>query len=881
MNKNYFYNKSIIYDFENNDTYVKIKIENNKIECKNKIIKKDIEDKIKKININFIIFYVSLYDYELLKKTEYSKTIDILPLNELPIYKKNNDINDFFNWYNKNFNNNEIQVFETSNFIKRKEKFKNDEECKKSVIYEQTNYKHKTYSQLYYHACDNYDLERYGLLYVNTIFNFNSKILKNSIIITRPSIYNTLDYLFNYMKRGILVGIKSNKIALFLPFSKYNYKNDFEDELYFDDDDHKLLIEYKKTKNNKLKDKLYKNVLEFYKKNNISLKEVNLDRGQWMANDCFFNDKKYEGDKNITLYKNLLVELCKERQLNDCIFFMNFRDHPMLRKDNKNAYSSITDKKIPEKYISGNLAPIFSAGASTNYLDIPMITADDWLRITQQYFPDECKNGYIIENNIIELNWNNKKPVAIFRGSATGCGITEKDNMRYKASIISQKYPELLDAGLTSFNIKPKKQKNSSLQVIDTKNINKASFINNNQKSKYKYILNIDGHVSAFRLGYEFSLKSVVLLQQTEYYLWFTHLLIPYENYIPIKNDLSDLIDIIKWCIDNDDKCKKIASNGFDFYNKYLTKEGALNYMQSILNKMYLINEPLKTKKSIAIIIPYRDNIVEHPNLIKHSRLKQKRLYQYFMSKLINENLYCDFKIIIVEQTYKDIFNIGKLKNVGFDYLNKNKLFFDNYIFSDVDMIPSTKLIPYFLHETNGFISLARYGTRYEQIVNAFLGGCISCSKKTFERVNGYSLLFSRGWGGEDNNLIYRCYKEDITIYTPARDAVIIDIEEINGRPKTTFMKKEELKLENNYDMQRYEIVTKYDLYKEDGLSNMTYNLLDKFTSDIIIHLIVDLDQQNHEKKYPSHYDFTGYTSDFGKKIHTLAQLVKKEELIL
>ena len=61
----------------------------------------------------------------------------------------------------------------------------------------------------------------------------------------------------------------------------------------------------------------------------------------------------------------------------------------------------------------------------------------------------------------------------------------------------------------------------------------------------------------------------------------------------------------------------------------------------------------------------------------------------------------------------------------------------------------------------------------------------------------------------------------------------------------------------------------------------MTYNLLDKFTSDIIIHLIVDLDQQNHEKKYPSHYDFTGYTSDFGKKIHTLAQLVKKEELIL
>ena len=47
--------------------------------------------------------------------------------------------------------------------------------------------------------------------------------------------------------------------------------------------------------------------------------------------------------------------------------------------------------------------------------------------------------------------------------------------------------------------------------------------------------------------------------------------------------DLSDLIDKIKWCRANDKKCQEIAQNARRFYDTYLNKNSMLDYMQKIL----------------------------------------------------------------------------------------------------------------------------------------------------------------------------------------------------------------------------------------------------------------------------------------------------------
>ena len=56
-------------------------------------------------------------------------------------------------------------------------------------------------------------------------------------------------------------------------------------------------------------------------------------------------------------------------------------------------------------------------------------------------------------------------------------------------------------------------------------------------------------------------------------------------HYIPIKKDLSDLIEKIKWCKKNDKICEKIAENAKKFAKKYLSENGCMDFLQNILYK--------------------------------------------------------------------------------------------------------------------------------------------------------------------------------------------------------------------------------------------------------------------------------------------------------
>jgi len=69
---------------------------------------------------------------------------------------------------------------------------------------------------------------------------------------------------------------------------------------------------------------------------------------------------------------------------------------------------------------------------------------------------------------------------------------------------------------------------------------------------KYKYQVSVDGTVAAYRLPYLLAGDSVVLKQNSSYYEFFYKRLRPYEHYIPLSADLSDLLDRIQWAKDHD-----------------------------------------------------------------------------------------------------------------------------------------------------------------------------------------------------------------------------------------------------------------------------------------------------------------------------------------
>ena len=247
--------------------------------------------------------------------------------------------------------------------------------------------------------------------------------------------------------------------------------------------------------------------------------------------------------------------------LPDGIYILNLTDAVILRKDGKLPWDkkeeSVNMETNMEKYL-----PIFGCSGAEGYWDIPIPNYDDINIILG-----------IKKINIVNIPWSDKISKAVFRGGATGCGTNAETNMRIRlAEMRMENKDDYLDAGLvTTTSNNPRFDPIRGLSKIE---VNAAPIprMDKETQATYKYIIHIDGNVSAYRLLEWMMLGSVILKVKGEYTLWVDHLLQDKVEYVSVKEDLSDLIEVIQWCKDHDEECKQIAENGRKF------AEHMLNY---------------------------------------------------------------------------------------------------------------------------------------------------------------------------------------------------------------------------------------------------------------------------------------------------------------
>lgn len=392
---------------------------------------------------------------------------------------------------------------------------------------------------------------------------------------------NTFRYLFYKFKKGIFIKIKDGRMDVFLPFSNKNFVNEWSDRIFIDPK--------------------YGNLIEFVKQitikqgYNFNPSRVNRDISGWYSNNCLvrYEFPVAEGDTNNPNASDMFRTLCSERKVPDMEFFVNRRDFPLLKNNGTEPYHHIYDSEDQQllSHDYKKYCPLLSMVTAPNFADIPIPTGDDWSRISRKenkYFSHTCNRSFEMEN----VPWENRIPTAVFRGASTGCGTTVDSNVRLKLAYISSITPvdtdgkKLLDAGITEWNIRPRKLKGVKyLQTIDTDNIpiKLVERMSPQKQAEHKYLVNVDGHVSAYRLSLELESGSCILLAESKYRMWYRDMLQPYVHYVPVKGDLSDLIEQIKWCKNNDKKCKKIAKNARNFAEYYLCKDGILDYLQLLL----------------------------------------------------------------------------------------------------------------------------------------------------------------------------------------------------------------------------------------------------------------------------------------------------------
>ncbi len=170
---------------------------------------------------------------------------------------------------------------------------------------------------------------------------------------------------------------------------------------------------------------------------------------------------------------------------------------------------------------------------------------------------------------------------------------------------------EIVDAGLSSFKI----NKVGWIGNLDTHPLRKKLFeIGNNNNDKfdiismnwlpsnnimlnstrymstpelvntYSLLIDIEGNGYSGRLKHLLWSHRPLLIVDRPHKEFFFEFLIEWEHYIPVKRDLSDLVEKTNWCLDNYDKALIIAKNAYNFSKQHLTRDSCYKQWNKIIN---------------------------------------------------------------------------------------------------------------------------------------------------------------------------------------------------------------------------------------------------------------------------------------------------------
>lgn len=379
------------------------------------------------------------------------------------------------------------------------------------------------------------------------------------------AVLNTLRYMFFHTRCGICVSVRKGKVAAFVPFVNEEYTNQWSDKIVFGDEHGTSVQEYVARKAACTR----------------KCPEAVLPMSRWWMNGgivCNVMPREVWGDAYLAALRNMLDTTCDRWAVPDVDFFINKRDYPVLKQDGSEPYARFTGDATLRREAYSTYAPIFSFYTGTDTADLPMPTTEDWCAATAQSFP----GGPCSAAACADVPFASKKPMAVFRGSATG----ESGETNARLRLLAAADPTLVDAGITAFNASRDKVVSVAPDkiVVDFRAPGdsdiRAPFMSlADQFATYRYVIYVDGHAAASRYGTLMHSGCVILktdsLQTRDAgWLWMFAGLqggvvgkggavdIPdAASYMVIYSDYSNLSDTIQYLNTNEEQASRIAGN--------------------------------------------------------------------------------------------------------------------------------------------------------------------------------------------------------------------------------------------------------------------------------------------------------------------------------
>ena len=212
------------------------------------------------------------------------------------------------------------------------------------------------------------------------------------------------------------------------------------------------------------------------------------------------------------------------------------------------------------------IPPLFSAVACCHTADVSFPTV--WYDFDEdEEEDDERGHGVGVDDAV----WEAKKEVAYFRGSIFWL----ERHGRTRAFAKSLAQPDRIDVDWYE-QIHTK-----ALEADDVPHFGERLSVDG---EAHKYLLSLEGHSFwSFRLRHLMRLHSAILHQDLPCHEFWHALLRPYEHYLPLKRDLSDLLATIDYAKQNDEAVRRMVGRMRRLSKKLLSRDAVLGYVSELL----------------------------------------------------------------------------------------------------------------------------------------------------------------------------------------------------------------------------------------------------------------------------------------------------------
>ena len=119
-----------------------------------------------------------------------------------------------------------------------------------------------------------------------------------------------------------------------------------------------------------------------------------------------------------------------------------------------------------------------------------------------------------------------------------------------------------------------------------------TAFISLPEHCRYKYLIDVQGNGYSARAKILLFSGRPLFLVDRRWHEYFYKDIKPYIHYIPVKEDLSDLIEGLDWADNHQEETFRIARKAQDYAINNLTREKAVDYLANVLVE-YSHNYPM------------------------------------------------------------------------------------------------------------------------------------------------------------------------------------------------------------------------------------------------------------------------------------------------